>query len=515
MPNSLLVRGGRVFDLDGDVDRPDTADILVAGGKIVAIRKGLAEGIEAGAYPPELAGEAVERTIDARGKLIVPGLINAHYHSHDVLLKGCFEGVPLELWFMLALPPAYPKRSTREIRARTLLGAVECLRGGITTIQDLATIYPFDEEHVDTILRAYDDVGIRCVFALQVADLVGSSSVPFWDKVIPEALRGSLSGAVEPFAGDRRILQVIEDSIRAHRNRHPRITWALGPSAPERCSESFLRDLAGLSEASPLPVFTHVYESKATTLIARQTHESDNGSLIRYLERCGLLTPKLTLAHSVWMRQFEIDMIRAHGANVVLNPISNLKLRNGVAPIRAYADSGVNTALGCDNCSCSDCQNMFQAMKMFCSLAGLENPEPGRPFATDAIRAATHGGARATGLEGVVGALKVGMAADFALLDLADPSFVPLNSAARQLVYTESGRGVETVVVDGRVVVENRKVVTVDEAALYEEIDELIGPLMSDLGAIRSRLARMTPYLEEASRLSLNADIGLNRYVRG
>lgn len=512
---ALLVAGGRVFDLDGDIHRPGEADILVVDGRIAAIRKGIAADLDAGASPPELAGRALGERIDARDKLVVPGFVNGHYHSHDVLLKGCFETIPLELWVLSALPPAFPKRSKAELRARTLLGAVECLRSGITTVQDLATVYPYDEEHVDTILAAYDEIGIRCVFALQIADVPGVKSIPFWDEVVPAEQRGALSGAVEPFRGERPLIELVEDLYRRKRDKHPLVTWALGPTSPERCSEELLRALAALSERERLPVYSHIYESKAMALIARQTHQHDGGSLITLLERCGLLNARLSLAHSVWMTDAEIGAIAGNGANVVLNPVGNLKTKSGIAPIRAYVERGVNTALGCDNCSCSDCQNMFQAMKMFCSLSAVTHPEPGRPFATDAIRAATLGGAKAAGLEGELGALKAGMAADFSIIDLSDPSFVPLNSAARQMVFTEPGRSVETVAVAGRIVVRDRRVVSIDEAALREEVAGLMQPLLRDLAGITARLDTMMPYLNEAARRTWDADIGLNRYVVG
>jgi len=174
---TLLIANGRVYDQDGDVDMPAIADILIVGGKIAAVRAGIAQALARNEQVPELDGRKVDETIDATDKLVMPGFVNAHYHSHDVLLKGVFETIPLELWVLSALPPSYPKRSKAEIRARVLLGAIECLRSGITTVQDLATIYPFDEEHLEAMLQAYEDVGIRCVFALQIADVPGVKSV--------------------------------------------------------------------------------------------------------------------------------------------------------------------------------------------------------------------------------------------------------------------------------------------------------------------------------------------------
>jgi cytosine/adenosine deaminase-related metal-dependent hydrolase len=158
---------------------------------------------------------------------------------------------------------------------------------------------------------------------------------------------------------------------------------------------------------------------------------------------------------------------------------------------------------------------MFQSMKMFAALAAVSAPEPGPPTATDAIRAATLGGARTAGMEGRLGALKPGMAADLSIVDLADPSFVPLNSVARQLVFTESGRGVETVIVDGRVVVRDRKITTIDERALREEVADLMRTLRKDIDAVVQRNERMMPYLMKANRLTWAEDIGLNRYVGG
>lgn len=509
----ILIKNGRVYDHDGDVDMPPVADILIVDGIIRAVRPGMAAELEQRQAIPELGSRAIEKTIDATEKLVMPGFVNAHYHSHDVLLKGCFETIPLELWLLSALPPAYPKRSTAEIRARTLVGALECLRGGITTVQDLCTIYPFDEEHIEAVLQAYEDIGIRCVFALQFADMAGAKSIPFWEEVVPPQQRAALAGAVEPFQGID-LAKLLRDILASHRKRHPRLTFALGPTSPERCTPGILTKLAELSHTEKIPVYTHIYESRAMTLIARQTHNlEDGGSLINYLQRVGLLTPRTNLAHSVWMTRAEIDAIAQAGTNVVLNPVGNLKTRSGVAPIRGYLRKGVQVALGCDNCSCSDSQNMFQSMKLFAGLAAVTQPEPGPPTAAEAIRCATIAGARTAGLDDRVGALRPGMAADLFILDLADPSFVPLNSVARQVVFTESGRGVETVIVDGRVVVADRRVTTIDERALREEVAGLMKVLRKDIAAVIRRNDAMLPYLIAAQRKTWEVDIGVNRYV--
>jgi cytosine/adenosine deaminase-related metal-dependent hydrolase len=156
---------------------------------------------------------------------------------------------------------------------------------------------------------------------------------------------------------------------------------------------------------------------------------------------------------------------------------------------------------------------MFQSMKMFASLAAITDPEPGPPTAAQALASATIAGARGAGLGDRLGQLKPGFAADFSIIDLNDPSFVPLNSVARQIVFTEGGRSVESVVVDGKVVVDKRKVVSIDEAALYAEAAELAKGLMKDLEGVQARLNKLMPYLLDAHRRTWAEDVGTHRYV--
>jgi cytosine/adenosine deaminase-related metal-dependent hydrolase len=297
------------------------------------------------------------------------------------------------------------------------------------------------------------------------------------------------------------------ERVNAERRRHAqhrRITWALGPATPEICSEEYLGLLADLSQHENLRVFSHVYESKGNTAIARNHYGSDGGSIVRHLERVGLLNERFTLAHGMWLKPEEIEQVVAAGAHVALNPTSNLKTRSGVAPIRAYVDAGAKLALGTDNSSCSDSQNLFQAMKLFAQIAG-DSCE--RAFA-----AATMGGAKALGLEGEVGRIAPGYKADITLISLRDPAFVPLNDAVRQLVFTEAGRSVRHVLVDGQFVLRDGRAATIDEEALYEEVERLAPTLMRDLAEIRKRNERVMHYVQEAHLRTMALDVGVERF---
>jgi 5-methylthioadenosine/S-adenosylhomocysteine deaminase len=494
-----------VLDLAADPHQPREADILIESGIVAAI--------STPGKPRERssADRTATTIVDARGKLVIPGLINAHYHSHDVFLKGCFDPSILEFWVLNALPRAYPPRSDEEVRLRTLLGAIECLRGGITTVQDMLTLFPLTMRQVEVVSAAYAEAGLRTILGLQIADTSPLETVPYWRETIPADLQPLLMGPPAPLASPDPIA-VMEETFR-NGAPSPLVRFAVAPSSPERCSRALLERLADLARRYDLPVYSHIYISRAEALNARRSFGSHNGSLVAYLDAVGLLGPWLTLAHGVWLDEDEIAVIAAAGASVVLNLPSNLKTKNGVAPIRPLLQAGVNLALGCDNCSCSDAQNIFQAMRLFTYLAAVSDPREGPPDAVDAIRAATVGGARTAGLGNDIGAIKSGMRADLVVIDATDPVYLPFNSAARQLVYGEGGRGVETVIVDGRVVVRDRKILTVDEASLRAELDALMPGFRRDAEAVVARTARLRPHIAAADRRIWEQDLGLARYV--
>jgi len=310
----------------------------------------------------------------------------------------------------------------------------------------------------------------------------------------------------------REQLDYLEHQFK-HRPARGTLHWAIAPFAPQRCTPKMLEALAELANKHDLSVYTHVYETKGQALIARELFGEYDGSLISYLERAGMLGPRLNIVHSVWITRHEADRMAAADAGIVLNHLSNLKLKSGVAPVCDLRDSGVRLALGCDNCSGSDVQSVFQAMKMFCLLAAVSEPEPGPGLAHEVLRHATLGNARTAGLERELGAIRPGYKADLILIDLDDAAYLPYNSAARQLVYTESGRAVESVIVNGRIVMQDRKIKTIDEDALRREVAGLMRHFIADYEAIVASRKRALPYMLEAHRKVWQADVGMNRFI--
>lgn len=493
----LLIKGGQVYNHDGDVHKPATADILIERGEIVAIERDIAN-----------ADTAATDVIDARNRLVIPGLINAHYHSHDTLCRGMFEELPLEMWLLYTLPMG-ANRSKEEVRARTLVGALESLRAGITTVQDMLGLVPLSEDYIDVVLAAYKEIGIRVVFSPMVSDIPSVGMMRYKDD-LPQDVQEMLGTRALPA---REQLDFLDAQYRRNRASGT-LHWAVAPFAPQRCTPKMLEGCAELAHNHDLCVYTHVYETRGQVLIARDQFGHHGGSLINYLDSTGLLGPRLNIVHSVWISRREMDQMAQADAGIVLNHLSNMKLKSGIAPVCDLRESGVRLGLGCDNCSGSDVQSIFQAMKLFCLFSAVSEPEPGPSLAHEALRHATLGNARTAGLEGKVGALRPGYKADMVLIDLNDVGYLPYNSAARQLVYTEAGRGVETVIVDGRPVVKDRRVTSIDEDALRREVADLMRHFVEDYDKIVESRKRALPYMLDAHRKVWQADIDVsNRFI--
>ncbi len=489
----LVIAGATVLT-DSDA-APELKDIVIRDGKIAAIAS---------------SGEKYEQhgvVVDGRHRLVIPGLINAHYHSHDVLSRGMFEDIPLEVWIALAILPPTRKLTAREVRLRTLLGAIDCLRNGITTVQDMLGCGPGSEEHVEAAIKAYDEIGIRCVLGLQVGNRPAIDCLPGIRAGLPDDLAPLLSGSPPAV---RDILDFVSAPLAAKSSE--RVSFAIAPGSPQRCTFELMSGLADLASRHDLPFVTHVNEAKLQIYLAQELYAEYGGSPLDFLEAAGGLNERLCMAHGIWFSDEEIDRIADAGAAVATCPTSNLKLKNGVAPLRKLKQAGVRLALGADNTSAGDAQNIFEAMKLVCNLNAGKGTGPSTMLARDALAMATLGGADVLGFRDKLGKVQVGMCADLTLLDLADPSYVPLNDAVRQIVYCESGRGVHTVIVDGTVVVADRKLMTVDYDAVLVEARALAETYSRDSQANRARLQAVLPYIAAVVRDHGEKPLPFNRW---
>jgi len=488
----LLITGARVFDLDGDVAQPPLADLLIRDGRIAAVG-------------PDAAAQAPTGTsrLDATGKLLIPGLVNAHYHSHDVLLRGLFEQMPLDVWGLYSAPTNFAHRPADEVYLRTLLGAAENLVRGVTTMQDMVTVADADRAHVAQILHAYDTAGVRISLGLQISDRAPAETVPYWDEI------GGDWGARLGHGTDTEALRALIEAL-LDEDAPESLTWALAPSAPQRCSDDLLTWVAALSKARDLQVFTHLYEARNQTVLARQRYPG--GSLLGHLDRFGLVGPRLTIAHGVWITDDELARFGAAGAAFVNNPASNLKLLNGFAPLRRYAEAGATVAVGCDNCSGNDAQNVWESMKLFALFWGMQSAAGETGAARAAFHAATLGGARALGMDGEIGALRPGYRGDVVVIDLATAPYRPLNNALNQLVYAETGASVREVIVGGRIVARDGALNAQSDATLKAAAEAARDRLAPEIEAVAARNAEIVPLLLDAYTRADGAALELDRY---
>jgi 5-methylthioadenosine/S-adenosylhomocysteine deaminase len=492
----FVVEGARVYRHDGDTDNPPVHSVLVRHGRIAHV------------------GENIPASNDVRrvkldDHMLVPGFVNGHYHSHDVLAKGMFETMSLERWAMIA-GAIGSNRTAEEVHLRTTIGAIECVRNGITTIQDFLNLAPYDPKLLDAVIDAYEGVGVRVILGVTVRDKSQLDTILWAEEMIPPEQHPIVGTQASKGASQ---LAFISEQMKRHGDRGGQLLWAVNPSGPQRCSFDLLKAVQAFRQEHNVPVYTHVYETRLQRLFAQEKLAEFGGSAINFLEAAGLVGPGVTIAHGVWPDAEEIEKLADTGTGVVLNILSNLKLRSGVAPLYDYRRLGVALSLGCDNCSCSDVQSMLQVMKFYCLLAGINDPGPERPMAREAVSLATQGGAAAAKLTDEIGAIEVGMQADFVAYDITNPAWRPFNSAARQLVFAETGVGVKHVWVGGRQVVADGRSTMVDEKALLHRLDEIMPSVRKDIDILSSNADIIEPAFHAIQARAFKQPMLYDRYL--
>ncbi|HTO49575.1 MAG TPA: amidohydrolase family protein, partial [Burkholderiales bacterium] len=380
--------------------------------------------------------------------------------------------------------------TARQIYLRTLIGAIEALRSGTTTVVDDLNIAPqLDPEHLAAAHRAYEDIGLRALVGISMMDKPFFQALPHAEEEFPDEVRKAL--AAYPRAAPEQFLALCRRLARERHPRERRVGFIVAPSAPQRCTEGFLREARRLADEFDLPMIIHVQETRLQVVTGLLQHGK---TFVRYLSELGFLKPKTSLVHAVWLDAGEIRLLAESGASVQHNPWSNLRIGSGVAPVRELIEAGVNLALGSDGCASTDTCNMLTTVSSAAALAKLRGDDFRRwPGVEEIWRAGTVGGATALGLGDRLGRIEEGMRADLVLYRTDSVAFTPLHKPLQQLVYAERGASVDTVIVDGEAAMRAGKLTRIDEPAILAEVREEIEKLRPTLDEMDANARRMWP----------------------
>jgi 5-methylthioadenosine/S-adenosylhomocysteine deaminase len=417
----LIVANGIVVTLDAERRVLNPGSVAIRGNTILAV--GTAADITA-AY-------RANDTIDARGRVVMPGLINTHTHAPMVLYRGLGDDLALMDWLQKYIFPAEAKTvSPAFVRTGTELAALEMIRSGTTTYVDM---YYFEEE----IARATKRAGLRGV--------LGQTIIEF---PVPDAKT--------PADGLTRAEAFIREF-----QRDDLITPAVAPHAVYTNDASSLTQSRDLARKYNVPLVIHLAETEAEIPMSMARHKARP---VAALEALGVLSGRVIAAHGVWLQPDEIQLLQKRGVGVAHNPESNMKLASGTAPVPQYLDAGVAVGLGTDGAASNNDMDMFEAMRQAAFLHKLQSRDPRVVSARVALEMATRGGARVIGREKELGSLEAGKLADLLVVRMDHPRQTPMYDPISHLVYTTRGDDVETTIVNGRVLMRGGKVLSLNEA---------------------------------------------------
>lgn len=386
-------------------------------------------------------------------QLLLPGFVNGHTHSTQVWQRGLIPQLPLELWLADLIDSSTSDLELLYLGA--LSTAVDTVLSGGTCVIDHAYIVPKREiESVAALVKGYREVGIRAVIAPLIQDLPFTSGLP-------------LGSSSSPSSTDET-LAMIEAIVQQFHDPEAGIYIGVGPTGFHRCSDALLQGCADLSDRYNLCRHTHLLETRAQKLLAQERYGITG---VQHLRNLGFLNDRTTLAHSVWISDSDIEILAQTQSTVVHNPVSNLRLGSGIAPILKCVKAGVNVAFGCDGAASNDAQDLLEAIKLGTILHNISDPDY-RSWLTpqSTLTMAALGGAKGIGLADEIGSIDSGKAADLVLYNLGHPSLLPQTDPVQLLVLGRPTNVVDRVWINGKPIVEAGKVLTIDTATLYQAL---------------------------------------------
>ncbi len=379
-----------------------------------------------------------DKVINGKDKLVIPGLINCHTHSYMSFMRNVADDLSFMDWLFGTIDPIEQQMTDEDTYWGANLAIIEMMKSGTTCFNDM-------QMNIHQTTRAVKESGMRAVIS---RGLVGSGN----DE-----------------AGQMRLRQAYEERDAA--KDCDRLTFKLGPHAPYTCDDEFLRIVAAEAKKENMGIHVHLSESESEI---SQIQEKYGCTPIALAEKCGIFDVPAIAAHCVQVTDEDIDILKRKNVSVVTNPASNMKLGNGFAPIAKMLDAGVNVCLGTDGAASNNCLNMFHELSLLTLIHKGTGKTPQCVSAKEGFRIATINGAKALGLEKEIGSIEAGKKADLAILDLNTPSLTPRNNLLAGLSYSANGSEVETVIVNGKITMENRKILTMDEKKVYGKIQDII-----------------------------------------
>ena len=384
------------------------------------------------------AGFTADKVIDGTDKLVIPGLVNCHTHSYMSFMRNVADDLSFMDWLFGTIDPIEQQMTDEDTYWGANLAIIEMMKSGTTCFNDM-------QMNIHQTTRAVKESGMRAVIC---RGLVGSGS----DE-----------------AGQMRLRQAYEERDAA--KDCDRLTFKLGPHAPYTCDDAFLKIVAAEAKKENMGIHVHLSESESEI---SQIQEKYGCTPIALAEKCGIFDVPALAAHCVQVTDEDIEILKRKNVSVVTNPASNMKLGNGFAPIAKMLDAGVNVCLGTDGAASNNCLNMFHELSLLTLIHKGTGKTPQCVSAKEGFRIATINGAKALGLEKEIGSIEAGKKADLAILDLNTPSLTPRNNLIAGLSYSANGSEVDTVIINGQITMEGRKLLTIDEKLVYGKIQDII-----------------------------------------
>ena len=437
--SSILIKNGTLVTLDSS-NRILRGDLLIAHGRIVALGN---------------TDQSADVIVDASHCAVIPGFVQTHIHLCQTLFRGAADDLALIDWLKKRVWPLEAAHTAASIGASARLGIAELIKGGTTCALTMETV-----NHTSEVFKVVEETGFRAT--------VGKCMMDKGDEV-PRALQEQTSASIEAS------LALLDEW---HGRADGRIRYCFAPRFAVSCTRELLEKVGELARARGVMIHTHASENRTEcTLVEAETGLRN----IAYLDSVGVSGRHVALAHCVHLSNDEIRILKTTHTNVVHCPSSNLKLGSGIAPVVQLLDEGVLVSLGADGAACNNRLDMFTEMRTAALLQkALHGPEVLE--ATHVLRMATVGGARALGLDSEIGSLEVGKRADVAVVDLSGLHTTPEADVVSSLVYSAEAGDVQCVVIDGRVVMQNRELLTVDEGDVVAEANAQAEVLMARAG---------------------------------